>query len=328
VWGHVEFTPDERAVTRVSRDGRLYVRERRSDVDRELTVTGGEGNGDEPRYAYSVDGERASFDEDGRPWLEALLPEVLRESGLNARQRVARIRGEGGLDAVLADIKRTQSTSAKRAAYDALLREGKLSDEDASRIARQAGSDLASSDGELRAVLDEVGKRGHLAPSMAEAIGAAVEKMSSDGEKREVLQQYAQRGDRDMLLVVMRRAASISSDGEKSELLRSSVARYLANDDEALRNAFFSVAQSISSDGEKREVLTSTLPFARPAVLSSVLEQARQISSDGEKSELLVTIVKRRCVTTPQLREQLMRVTRTLSSDGEYRRVMEALIES
>jgi hypothetical protein len=106
------------------------------------------------------------------------------------------------------------------------------------------------------------------------------------------------------------------------------VARYLANDDEALRNAFFSVAQSISSDGEKREVLTSTLPFARPAVLSSVLEQARQISSDGEKSELLVTILKRRCVTTPELREQLMRVTRTLSSDGEYRRVMEALIES
>jgi hypothetical protein len=163
---------------------------------------------------------------------------------------------------------------------------------------------------------------------MAEAIGAAVEHMSSDGEKRELLQQYAQQGDRDMLLVAMRRANSISSDGEKSEFLKSTVARYLANEDEALRSSFFNVAQSISSDGEKREVLMSTLPYARPPVLSSVLETGRQISSDGEKSELLIAILHRRCITTPELKDAFMRATRTLSSDGEYRRVMEAMLEA
>ena len=327
VWGHVEFAPDERAVTRISRDGRLYVRERRSDVDRELTVTNGDE--DAPRYAYSVDGERAEFDEGGRAWLEALLPEVLRESGLNARQRVARIRRDGGVGAVLADIARTQSTSAKRAAYEALLKQGNLSNDDEARIARQAGSDLASSDGELRAILGEIGKDGHFAPAMAEAFGKAVEHMSSDGEKRELLQQYALQGDRDMLIVTMRHASSISSDGEKAEFLRSTASRYLTNDDETLRKAFFGVTQSISSDGEKREVLMQVLPYAqRPSVLTAVLETAQGISSDGEKSELLVSILRRKCVTTPALKELFMKTTRSLSSDAEYRRVMEAMLQT
>ena len=327
LWGKVEFSEDERDVRSVSRDGRLYVRERRPNADRELTVTPGDGDG--PRYAYSVDGEQASFDDEGRGWLADLLPTVLRESGLNAKQRVARIRRDGGVSAVLADIARTQSTSAKRAAYEALLQGGTLSSDEEARVARQAGTDLASSDGELRAVLEAIGKRGPMAASMAEAFGAAVEHMSSDGEKRELLQQYALKGDRDMLLVSMRQAASIGSDGEKAEFLRATASRYLATDDEQLRNAFFSVTNTISSDGEKHEVLNAVLPYAqRPAILFAMLDAARQISSDGEKSELLVSILKKRAVTTPQLKEAFMKTTRTLSSDAEYRRVMEAMLES
>ncbi|HEV8233439.1 MAG TPA: M56 family metallopeptidase [Gemmatimonadaceae bacterium] len=327
VWGHVEFSRDERSIQSLSRDGRLYIRERRPKMDREVEIT--PGDEDSPRYAYSVDGERASFDEDGRAWLEELLPEILRESGLNAREHVARLRREGGIDAVLADISRTESTSAKRAAYDALLHQGNLSDEDAARIARQAGSDLSSSDGELRAVLEQIGKTGHMSSPMAQAFSSAVEHMSSDGEKRALLQQYALAGDREMLLVAMRQARSISSDGEKAEFLRATTNKYVAGEDEALRKAYFDVTQTISSDGEKRNVLNETLPYAqRAAVLLSVLESARQISSDGEKSELLMAILRRHLLTTSALREAFMQITRTLSSDAEYRRVMEVALAS
>ena len=327
VWGHVEFSPDERAIRSVSHDGRLYIRERRPKLDREVEVTAGEE--DSPRYTYSVDGERASFDDDGRAWLEDLLPEILRESGLNAREHVARLRRDGGIDAVLADISRTESTSAKRAAYDALLHQGNLSDEDAAKIARQAGSDLSSSDGELRGVLEQMGKMGHMSSPMAEAFSKAVEHMSSDGEKRALLQQYALAGDREMLLVAMRQARSISSDGEKAEFLRATTRKYIAAEDEALRKAYFDVTQTISSDGEKRNVLNETLPYAqRASVLLSVLESARQISSDGEKSELLMAILRRHLLTSSALREVFMQITRTLSSDAEYRRVMEVALTS
>jgi hypothetical protein len=327
VWGHVDFSPDEREVQRVSRDGRLYIRERKQDSDREVEVT--PGDDEAPRYAFRVDGERVSFDDDGRAWLGDLLPEILRESGLNARARVARIRRGGGVSAVLADISHTESTSAKRAAFDALLKEGNLSDDDLTKIAQKAGEDLSSSDGELAAVLSQVGKMGRGSSTMAEAFGNAVERMSSDGEKRELLQQYALKGDREMLCVAGRQAKSISSDGEKSEFLRATVNSYLSSDDETLRKMFFDVVGTISSDGERHEVLNSALPYAqRPAVLLAVLESAKDISSDGEKSELLVTILHKKLVTTPALKEVFMKVTRSLSSDGEYRRVMEAALTS
>jgi beta-lactamase regulating signal transducer with metallopeptidase domain len=324
VWGRVEFASDEHSIRSVSRDGRFYVRERRPNVDREVEVTAGEENA--PRYAYSVNGERASFDDDGQEWLENLLPEILRESGLNAREHVARLRKEGGVSAVLADISRIESTSAKRAAYEALLHQGGLSDDDAAEIARQAGRDLSSSDGELRAVLAQIGAMDHAqhSPRMAEAFGDAVEHMSSDGEKRALLQQYALRGDREMLLVAGRQAKSVSSDGEKAAFLASTADRYLATDDEGLRRVFFEVTQTISSDGEKREVLMKSLPFAaRPTVLMSVLETANGISSDGEKSELLVNILRRKLLTNDGARAAFMKTTRTISSDSDFRRVME-----
>ena len=327
VWGHVDFTPDEREVQRVSRDGRLYIRERRPNTDREVEVTAGADEA--PRYAYRVDGEAASFDDDGRAWLGDLLPEILRESGLNARARVARIRRGGGVSAVLADISRTESASAKRATYDALLHEGNLSDDDLTRIVRQAGEDLSSSDGELAGLLAQLGKMGRGSSTMAEAFGNAVEHMSSDGEKRELLQQYALKGDREMLCVAGRQAKSISSDGEKSEFLRATVNSYLGSDDETLRKMFFDVVGTISSDGERHEVLNAALPYAqRPAVLLAVLESAKDISSDGEKSELLVTILRKKLVMSPALKEAFMKITRTLSSDAEYRRVMEAALAS
>jgi hypothetical protein len=134
-------------------------------------------------------------------------------------------------------------------------------------------------------------------------------------------------GDRDMLLVSGRQAKSISSDGEKSAFLCATADKYLGNDDESLRRTFFDVVQTISSDGEKREVLTKALPFAqRQNVLLSILDGANSISSDGEKSELLVQILRRRVLTSPVARDAFMKTTRSLSSDAEYRRVMEEAI--
>ena len=325
VWGTVEFSPDERSIRRVSPDGRFYIRERRERSDRELVVTAGDDDG--PRYAYSVDGERASYDDEGRAWLENVLPDILRESGLNARQHVALLRRQGGIDAVLADIKRTQSTSAKRAAYDALLHQGELSDGDVEKLMRQAGSDLSESDGELSGLLSEMGKMGRRSRSMAEAMSSAVEHISSDGEKRSVLQQYALDGDRDMLVLAARQARSISSDGEKSGFLQATAKNYLSGEDESLRKAFFELTRTISSDGEKHAVLSAALPYAqRPSVLLAILDVAKEISSDGEKAEVLLSIAKLHLLTNPTVRESFMRVTRSLSSDGEYRRVMEAIV--
>jgi beta-lactamase regulating signal transducer with metallopeptidase domain len=325
LWGHVEFGPDSRDVKQLSRDGMLYLRERRSDVDRELQVTPDDDGS--PRYAYREDGEQASFNDDARAWLGEVLPEILRESGLNAPERVARLRKQGGVAAVLADIEKTQSTSAKRAAYEALLRQGQLSDKDVEHVLSQAGDELSSSDSELRALLAEMGHSVRMSAAALKAAGAAMEHISSDDDKRALLEQYALQGNRDMLCIAIAQAKSISSDNEKGAFLRATASRYLASDDDELRSGFFATARSISSDEEKRATLAAALPYAkRQSVLIPLLDVAQEISSDGEKAELLVAIAKQGLVASGPPREAFMRATRSLSSDSEYRRVMEVAI--
>jgi hypothetical protein len=242
---------------------------------------------------------------------------------------MARIRRDGGIPAALAEIGRTASTSAKRVAYEALLDGGDLTDEDVERLVQQAGRDLSSSDGELRAVLARVPRAGHLTPRAGAAAVAVAGRITSDGEKRAVLQQYALGGDHDLLVAAMRQARQITSDGEKSALLRTVVERYLGTDDETLRAAYFGAAETIVSDGEHRSALAAALPYARvsPQVVLGVIEGARHITSDGEKAELLVAVLRQRALTTPAQREALMRATRTISSDSEYRRVMEVALQ-
>jgi hypothetical protein len=309
-------------VDRLSRDGHLYIRERREDVDRELDVTADDD--ENPRYVYRVNSEPASFDDEARAWLGEILPEILRESGLNAPARVAKLRRDGGVEAVLADIAKTQSTSAKRAEYEALLKGGRLSDDDVETVLRQAGEDLSSSDSELRALLAQMGRTVHQSPSLADAFGKAVEHMSSDDEKRALLEEYAAKGDREMLLVIMRQAKSIGSDDEKSGLLRSTVARYLNCDDEELHNAYFSTLHTIGSDEEKRAALEGALPYAKQrGVLLSVLDAAKDIGSDSEKAELLIDIARQGLAGTGPAHDAFLRVTKSISSDSEYRRVVE-----
>ena len=327
--GTVDFTSDERAVRGVSRGGELYLRERFADVDRELTVTRGEDA--TPEYDYAVNGRHTEFDDSGRAWLAELIPEILRESGLNVRQRVARIRKDDGVRGVLAEIERTSSTGAKGAAYNALIDQGELSESELDAVVAQARRDLSSSDGEMRAVLEQIGRsaRGRLSRRATENVEAAVGQMSSDGEKRAVLQQYGSAGDRETLLMAMRQAREMSSDGEKAALLRTLAPRYLSTDEEALRNAYFSVCNSFSSDGERASALSAALPFLRvsPGVALGIIESARHMSSDGEKAEVLVALARQRALASSAIREAFMRATRSISSDGEYRRVMEVALQ-
>jgi hypothetical protein len=127
----------------------------------------------------------------------------------------------------------------------------------------------------------------------------------------------------------MRHTREMSSDGEKAALLRALAAHYLAVDDEALRQAFFSACETLSSDGERRSVLMAAVEYARvsPAVALGVIESSSHMSADGEKAEVLVSIARLRLFGAAGVREAFMRATRSISSDGDYRRVMEVALQ-
>ena len=67
------------------------------------------------------------------------LPQLVRESGIDAPRRAARLRARGGVPAVLAEISRIQSSGVKRAYFDALL-------EELLRSARNKGCSIVEAD--------------------------------------------------------------------------------------------------------------------------------------------------------------------------------------
>jgi hypothetical protein len=92
---------------------------------------------------YSVDGQGRPWTE-GSDWFRTTLSELVRETGYNAQSRVATLRAQGGVPAVLAEIRQVRSEIGLRAYFNALFATGTLSPEDAARAASVAQSALTN----------------------------------------------------------------------------------------------------------------------------------------------------------------------------------------
>jgi hypothetical protein len=272
----------------------------------------------------TLDG-RAVDDAAARAWVGTIVQEILRESGFEADKRVARVRAQGGTEAVLTMIGDIRSGGARRAHYMALLDTQGLDDGEVERTVRHATRGLDGSDGDLRAVLQNVPARAHRSSGVRAALAAGAVSMESDGDRRAVLVPLVEDGEREVVLTALEGARSIRSDGDTRAVLVAA-APSLSRDDAALRAAYFAAARGIDSDGDLTAVLVAAMQRApaSPDLASAVLDAVRAIDSDGDAARVLVTLARRGLVTTPELRERYTAEARRLS-DGDQRRAMNAL---
>jgi hypothetical protein len=254
------------------------------------------------------------------------------------------------VDGVLDAIALIRSTSAKAAHYKALLKADDFSQDEIDRVARASARDLATSPTDLRAVLDVmIPQRNALRataagqargartayPSAAakaaigQSIQTAIRNAKSSADKASILTQYAAGGDTDAVLMALRGAKELTSDGDKANLLKTVAATALTARNPAIRRAFFDAFETLSSDGDSRGVLIAALPFghANPAVTRDVIEGTRHISSDGDKAEVLIALTRQRLLTSAAIRDAFLSAAKQISSSADYKRVLQAAIE-
>ena len=134
--GEIEFTADDTDVARISPGGMLRIREGRrwlaSDNAVEFTA---DGNGD-IRRRFWIGWTEKPFDPEGRKWLAAMLPRFIRQSGIGAPARVARILKSGGVTGVLAEISLVEGSWGKRVYFNELMKSPGLSAADVQRALR------------------------------------------------------------------------------------------------------------------------------------------------------------------------------------------------
>jgi hypothetical protein len=265
-------------------------------------------------------------------WLSHLLPEVLREAAINVPARVARLRAQGGVPAVLQAISATHSPWAKRMHYEELIQNGPaLSATDADRVVEQVGQDLTSS-GDLSAVLQLLPKNVVRSPVSRRAIAGALSQIKSSGDKSTTLQILAPNADSEMLLLLAKAAEDVQSSGDKANFLITTAAEYLTPGSESLRNAYFHTASTLQSSGDMANVLISAMPYGHgnPATTLQVVETSKGLASSGDAANVLISLISQRLIEPGNPRGTLALIERTLTmaSSGDRANVLIALAGS
>jgi beta-lactamase regulating signal transducer with metallopeptidase domain len=321
IQGDVHFNDDETDVKSMSSDGYFSYEESYGFSGRRYQVIPG-ASGQVVRR-YLVDGRERPFDADAQAWLRAALPDLLRESGIDAPERVRRILKQGGANAVLAEIAKIHSDGTKHVYIRELVPIGNLNADQfqsVMRVVRGMGSD-----GEKAAVLVFLASY-TLKDNLRDYTFEAVRTIHSDGEKHRVLSRFIfQDPSRATLTLAARAAQDINSDGEKAAVLVDLAPRLRGNND--LPHPFFRAAESIHSDGERARVLMAATASAgeQRDALVEALRVAESMSSDGEKANVLVhadAYWKDDDIT----RRAYFQTARTIHSDGEKARVLTSLI--
>ena len=108
--GKVVFADDDKSIESMSSNSRLKIHlDKDTDKSRELDIRA-DKNGD-ITVLYWLAGEQSLLSDNGKKLLSEVLPQILRESGIHGKARVARKLAKGGFDGVMKYIETVQSES-------------------------------------------------------------------------------------------------------------------------------------------------------------------------------------------------------------------------
>ncbi len=325
--GDVEFSDDDTDVKSVSPGGLLRIR----DGGMMTSLTGGrtiefkaDGSGTITRR-YWVGSSERPFEPEGHKWLASVLPRFIRQSGIGAPARVARILKQKGPSGVLAEISLIEGSWSKRRYFSELLKATTLDAATTRQVLVQAGREL-DSDFELATFLIENADKLLVDDATRQAYFDASRSIDSDFEMHRVFSAALKRGPvaPSQLLSMLNASTHIDSDFELASLLVD-VAK-LQPLDNTTRPAFFSALDTVHSDFEHHRVLaalTGRTDLA-PETAAAMLASGAAVDSDFEAASFLLELVKRQSIEG-SLRAPFFRAVDSISSSFERGRVLQAV---
>jgi len=344
--GTIAFTPAEDDVQSLT--GKAVFEEKRSGRTQRLVF---EADAAGIQRTYSVDGQTKPLDAEGRRWLAEAIPALLRETGLNSKERVNRLHAQGGPAKVLAEIERIQSDHARGKYIKAFATMGPLAETPLQQLldatsplesnfekrgaltAIMASQTLSASHqvGVLNAVtkmdssFEQRGVMVALAPRLAatdevaQAWYAALDSIDSDFEKRGVIEALARRESLTpaQILVSLQSTLKLDSDFEHANALKSLV-KHLSNGTLPQIEAYLHSARKIDSDFERRNALLALVERAKldKNGYAAVLQAVGGMDSDFEVRNVLTAMAKKMPADN-DLVARYRRVARTL---GDHER--------
>jgi hypothetical protein len=281
--GDVDLAADGSGVRSLSRRGSFDVLMTRNGTDRRVVFTSPERTVEQQ---FFVDGDVQPWGPEADRFVAEVMPIVLRETAINADERVAWLIGNRGQDGLLDEIELIDSDFAQRVYSIEYAKAATIAPADFDRLMRIAKDNL-SSDFEMRLTL--TGTYNEEQPTGAQ------------------------------LVALLAAGTSIDSDFEARLLLQHVVAR-VPNTPEATM-AYLDVMNNIDSDFEMRLALSpmvSRVELADDLVARSIEVAGREINSDFEL-RILLTAAAPRVGTSDVLARAYTSAATSINSDFEHR---------
>lgn len=323
--GSFAFTDDDTDVSWISPGGYLKI----SDgawLGRHSVEIAERGGRLERRFF--VNGLERPFEPEGRAWLAQNLPRFLRNSGLAAPSRVARLLKSGGVPAVLAEINRIDGRYIRGVYYRELFKQATLTPDQYRQVLAQASAAMKGSDYELGQLLITIADRLPSDEASRAAYFNAAASIRSSYETRRVYSAMLKKGPVPpaVLAALLDHARSMNSDYDVSELLRE-ILSHQALDDRN-RAALFAVVSAMRSDYERHRVLNAVIRAdgaSSATVVEGVLRQAETMTSDHERATLLTELLKQNGIEG-NLRAPFFRAVDAIRGSYERGRVLHEVV--
>ena len=87
--GNFTVNDDETTIVDFPKDSHLEISYDDGDIERSIKISRDSGD---IEYQYFYDGDKKSYDDEAQQWFASIIPEIFRVTGLNAKQRVSRIK--------------------------------------------------------------------------------------------------------------------------------------------------------------------------------------------------------------------------------------------
>ncbi len=290
-----EFTlrADLSDVETVGSNGWVRIEEKVGRSSRRVEITRGDNGALD--HKYWVDGDRATWDANGRAWLASTLLSVERRTAFAADTRVPQLYRSGGLNAVMREIAAMSSPYPKSKYYSTLLDMGITLDSNTlNSIVRQASTELASSDYYMSEVLGRFATQSSADESTWRAFAEAAGKMKSDYYRSQTLKKVLSKGrlSSPTVGVLLRSAAGMKSDYYLTDLLKDVSGKYALNAD--TRPFYVEALHNIESDYYRYELLKTMGTGGEwdAKTTAFVLDAVTGIKSDYYKSEALKSLTR------------------------------------
>ncbi len=165
--------------------------------------------------------------------------------------------------------------------------------------------------------------------AMVDAYFIAITSMSSNSEAGSVLRHAMKNHSMTDYAwsSLFNATTKLTSNTEMGQVLSTAIDQ-MPFEDQTL-DAFFATADHFSSSTEHGRILRKMLKSSKLNVYACIgtLRSARKISSNTEKASVLVLLAETDFVSNSRIKEDYKATAKTLSSDSEYRRVIEKLID-